>query len=314
MQEQSNSSLRKLSIYNVEIDFFHISKTLWKKKLFILAISTSIAILTAMISLSFPNVYRTGAILTASQSNSDLNSLASNFSGVASIVGITLPGSNSEIKVLMGVEVMKSLDFFEQLTKKYNILIPLLASEDWDKETDKLIINNDIYDEKTGTWKSNDVFSTNGVPSLQSAHRKFLKNLSIVQSNDTGFYEISLENYSPNIAQYWVDSIIYEINETTRKKDIENFTNAVEYLEEEVKLTPLVEVRTGLFNLIKDQKEKIMIAKASDEYLFTVLSGAISPEIKSRPNRALITILSFILSVFLTSIFILLRNRKFMNS
>ena len=122
-------------------------------------------------------------LASASSSGSNLSGLASQYSGVASLAGISLPSGGSSSKVSMGIEVIKSLSFFERLVTKHDVFFDLEAPFGWDRGSDTLIINPKIYDIASKKWVTKGPYVIDGKPSLQSAHRNFLSNFSPRFSN-----------------------------------------------------------------------------------------------------------------------------------
>ena len=291
-----------------QIDLVELFQVLWKKKFNIVIISSIVSSLAVFYSLSLPNIYRSDAILaSASSSGSNLSGLASQYSSVASLAGISLPSGGSSNKVSMGIEVIKSLSFFERLVAKHDIFFDLEAPFGWDRGSDTLIINPEIYDIASKKWVTKGPYVIDGKPSMQSAHRNFLSNFSINLDIKTGFIHISLMHYSPYLAKDLLDLIILEINEMTQNEDIIFAKNSIKSLEAEYLKIQITDVRAGINRLIEKQLETIAVAKASPEYLFKILSSPNSPEIKSSPDRKLIVIISFIISFSLSSIFFLIR-------
>ena len=103
---------------------------------------------------------------------------------------------------------MRSLNFFEQLSKNHNLFFSLMAVEGWDKKNNILKINDEIYDENKKQWLSKLSSSINGKPSLQTAHREFLKRFSASKQIDTGFVRVSFIHYSPFESERFVNAII----------------------------------------------------------------------------------------------------------
>ena len=83
---------------------------------------------------------------------------------------------------------------------------------------------------------------------------------------------------------------------------------SIDYLQNEISNTLISDIRSALNNLIQTQIETMMIANATPEYLFKVLSQPIAPEEKFSPNRSIICILSFILAFITSSLFVVLRH------
>jgi len=300
---------------NDEVNIVELISVLWSKKLYITLISTLAVLLAVMYSLSLPNIYKSDAVLApASSSGSNLSGLASQYSGIAGIAGISMPGANGSNKVSMGIEVVKSLDFFEKLVNKHDIFFTLEAPYDWNRGTNTLIINPDKYDVILNKWVSEGPYTLNGKPSLQSAHRNFHQNFSIGLDKKTSFIHISMMHYSPYVAKDLLDLIILEINQMTQNEDIASSQNSIKFLEAEYQKIKVSDVRSGINNLIEKQLETIAVANSSPEYLFKILSPPNAPEIKSLPDRKFIVILSFLFSLFFSSTFFLARHYLLSNS
>ena len=82
-----------------------------------------------------------------------------------------------------------------------------------------LVINPEIYNVKE-KWVSESSFARNGKPSIQSAHRDFIYNLSIDIDKKTQFVHISFQHFSPYVAKKVLDNILFEINEISRTKTL----------------------------------------------------------------------------------------------
>ena len=311
-----NNNLQSIDSKNkrhsdVHIDLYKILSVLWAQKSLIL-ISTFMAFITAMfVSLSIPNTYRSEALLAPVSSDTDgLGGLASQFGGLASLAGVSLPGGSDD-KITMGLEVLKSRKFFANLIEKYDVLVPLMAAEAWDAENNQLLIDSKVYDKEAGLWLRDVKAPRKKEPSVQEAYDVFLQKMKIQEDKETGFIRLSIEHYSPYIAKNWVDMLIFEINETVREQDLSQAERSIAYLHEQIKSTPLAELQAGFFELIQSQTETIMLAKASPEYIFKTVDPAIVPELKAKPQRALICVLGVLLGGMFGVFIVLVRNFMF---
>ena len=173
----------------------------------------------------------------------------------------------------------------------------------WDASKNKLIINPELYDTKLDKWVSDQSFAVNGKPSIQTAHRDFLRQLSVNVDKKTRFIYISIEHFSPYVAKKILDLILIEINEMIRDEDIRVAKDSIAFLTKESLNTQLNEVRSGINDLIEKQIETIAFANASPEYLVKTLSPPYVPELKALPDRKLIVIISLIIGFILSSMF-----------
>ena len=138
---------------NEEIDLKEIFLVLWKGKYLIITAFILSSLLSVSYALSLPNIYKSSAILApVSHDKNSLNSLSSiQMGALANITGFSLP-SNYEDKALIGIEVMKSMQFFSSFGLTDEFLIPLIASKGWNMSNNTLIIDEDIYSSKEKKW------------------------------------------------------------------------------------------------------------------------------------------------------------------
>tara|TARA_A100001015_G_C15020076_1_gene727529 strand:- start:1878 stop:2816 length:939 start_codon:yes stop_codon:yes gene_type:complete len=306
-KELSNTRHKKDSF---EIDFLELYNIFWKSKVKILAVSFLFTVLSAGFSLLIPNVYTSQSIVAPSDQSSKNMSSLSQFSGIASIAGVSLPSSMVVDDSVKAIQIMKSLDFFENLIKQESIFFNLMAVNDWDSDLDVLKINSKFYDAQQKKWVSNLPTAINGKPSIQTAHRKFLEDFSVSRDKTSGLIYLSFTHYSPKVAKDFLDLILLEIDKHFRLEAVKNANESIAYLEKEYDKNKINEVRLGISNLIQKQIETVTVANASSNYLFKQVSRPHVPELKSAPSRALIVILSSILSAFLSFFVIVLISYK----
>ena len=137
------------------IDFIELFQVLWSEKLKIIFITFFAVIFSIYYSLSLPDIYKSETILApASSSGSSLSSMAGQYAGVASLAGISIPSSGETDQVAMGIKIMQSFNFFERLVTDNDLYFNLIAPNGWNAESNKLVIDSDIYNEKTKSWVS----------------------------------------------------------------------------------------------------------------------------------------------------------------
>ena len=285
-----------------DISLIDLYKILWKKKIYILLTSFSVAFASLFYANSLEDIYRSETLLAPS-SDSDSAPSMGMFSGVASIAGINIPSHTSANNVLISIERLKSLDFFEMVVDKHNLYYELEAVNGWNSANNTLIVNTDIYDDKKNQWISDDEFAINGRPSIQKIHSNFLENFSVYYDNKNGFVSLSVDHFSPHVAKKILEIFIKEINETTRNEDISTAQQIISYLEEENLNTRNIDLKLGINSLIQSQIKKIAIANSSPQYVLKVISPPYAPESKFSPSRLLIVLIGFFLGSIFSSMF-----------
>lgn len=116
---------------------------------------------------------------------------------------------------------------------------------------------------------------------------------------------IAVQHYSPVVAKQWVDWLVQDINDTVMRQDVDEAEQAIEYLNKQIQATSLADMQNVFFRLIEEQTKTVMLAKVSDEYLLKTVDPAVAPEKKVKPRRALIVLLSAILSAVLAMLLVL---------
>jgi uncharacterized protein involved in exopolysaccharide biosynthesis len=291
-----------------EINLIQLIKVIWDGKYIISLICFTASIIAVLYSLSLSDIYRSQATLSpVSMEGENSSGISSQLGSLAGLAGVSFGANPGGSQVTIGMEVMQSRRFFNQLASKYDLVKPLMAGTDWDRDTNTLIYDEDIYDIKQDKWIRVPVPPLKAEPSMQEAYREFSSIFSVSQDDETGIITLRIENYSPYLAKEWLDWIIFEINNLTRNDDMAQAEKSIEYLKDEINQTNLFEIKEGISQLIQAQIEKIMLAKVTPEYLFKIIDPPYLPEVKAGPSRALICVLGFFLGLFVGILFVIVR-------
>jgi len=294
-------------IYDDEIDLRGIFNIIWEGKKLLILITSIVAICSVVLSLNLKNYYLSESVLTASKSQ-DSSSLSSQYSGLAAMAGIGLPGAGGD-EIMEVMEIIKSREFVKHLLTFENVLPSMMAAKSYDAASQELYFDPDKYDVETKTWTRNSNNNIGRKPSYLEAHKRYRdKLLTISQSKKTGLVSITIEHISPIFAKELLALIIKEANTLKREKDIDTSTKALSYLKEELSLTPLVKIRESINQLIKGQLETGMMAKINEEYSLVILEPPFIPERKSKPHRSIICILGTLLGGMLGVMIVLARH------
>ncbi|WP_138380612.1 Wzz/FepE/Etk N-terminal domain-containing protein [Luteithermobacter gelatinilyticus] len=290
-----------------EIDVYLLWQIIWKGKLLILTITLIITIAAVAIALYLKDMYKADVLLAPiTQQQNQLSTLSNQFKGLASLAGANLSSVEGD-KVTLATEIIKSRKFITEYIKAHDILIPLFAVDGWDREKDKLIYDDDIYDSEKQKWTRKVRAPKKPIPSDWEAYLEFQEILSVSRDEDTGFVRISIEFYSPNVAKQWVDWLVEDINRVMREKDIKEATQSIAYLENQLEKTQVAEIKNIFFKLIENEMRKVLLAETKTEYIFEVIDPAVAPLEKSRPKRVLIVIMGFLLGSFLGIFWVLVK-------
>ncbi|AWG80010.1 TPA: LPS O-antigen length regulator [Vibrio parahaemolyticus] len=289
-----------------EIDLRDLVKVIWKGKWLITSITLLFAIGSVIYALSLPNIYKADALLapTESVNGGGLSKMAGQFGGLAALAGVNLVGAESS-QADLAVQVMQSRQFIERFINKHELLIPIMATKGWDLTQNELIIDKDAYDPTSGEWLRDPKGLRGAKPSAQEAFEVFLKEILTIKSDkESGLYSLSINYYSPYIAQQWVEWLVEDINKVMRERTIKESSQNLAYLNTQLQKTAVADMQGTFYKLIEEQTKSLMLAEVQEEFVFKVVDPAVVPEIKAKPNRALICILGTFLGALLSVIMV----------
>ena len=297
--------------YDDEIDLRELFAVLWDGKKTILSIMFLSGLISVLVALYLPNKYTAEALLAPrsdSGAGGALGQMASQFGGLASLAGVNLGGLGDQGATVVAIEMLKSREFFG--TYLYDsVLLDLMATEGWDRATGKVLIDDSLFDTNTATWVRDVGEEFQIKPSVQEAHVKFSKEfLSVAEDKTTGFVTVAVTHYSPTVARNWVTLIVKGVNEAVRARDVEEAEKSIAFLNQQRLKTNLVSLTEVFAELIEQQTKTVMLANASDEYVFQVIEPPVAPELKSEPKRMLICALGILLGGVLAVLFVLIRH------
>ncbi|MGI9343636.1 MAG: Wzz/FepE/Etk N-terminal domain-containing protein [Gammaproteobacteria bacterium] len=297
-----------------ELDLRQLFSILWQGRWIIAGIGFAGTLIALIAVLILPNVYRSEAILAPNQDDgaSGLSALATQFGGLAALANFDLGARGSQDKTALGLEILRSRKFISDFIDRHDLLVPVMAAEDWDMATGELIIDGSIYDVDEGEWVRKVRPPKKTVPSLQEASAEFIKNnLYVMQDKNTGFVTVAVEHYSPELSRQWVDWLVRDINAIVMQDEVDEAQQAINYLNSQIAATSFADLKVVFFELIEEQTKTMMLANVTDEYLLKTVDPAVVPERKAKPQRALILIASALASGIVGIVVVLLMSSIF---
>ena len=291
--------------YDDEIDLRELFAVLWSGKVKIIAITAIFAFASVIYALSLPNQYKASVLLAPSQSSSSgLSGALGQLGGLASIAGVSIGGGESN-EAQLAQEIMKSWGFIEGFIADNDLAVEVYAVKGWDKGSNKLLINQDIFDTKTNTWLIEDGSGQQGSPNSWKLYKSFSGRLAVSEDKKSGLISVSVEYYSPQIAKHWLDLYIAAINKHMQERQMIKVSRNIEYLEAQIEKTEIAGMQEVFYTIIEEQLKSKMLAEASPDYAFTPVSPSMVPQEKSQPKRALICVLGVLLGGMLSVLMVL---------
>jgi hypothetical protein len=295
--------------FDDEIDLRELFYVLLEGKRIIVSVTTFLSIIAVIYSLLLPNIYESKAMLAPVNPSSGIAGALGSYSGLAGIAGISLPNGGDEGNSAKATEKIRSLSFFEDNILP-NIHLPdLMAVKSWNSKTNILNFDDSIYDTSSNTWVRDYSYPQQQIPSAQESFAVFKEEyLSLSEDKKSGFITLSIKHQSPFIAKQWVELVVNEVDSFYRQKDKIESEKAVSYLNQQILLTSLSEIKEALAQLLQEETKKLSLIEANQYYVFDYIDPPAVMEKKSEPKRALICIFSAFLGGMLSLLFVLIRH------
>jgi len=295
-----------------EIDLRELFYVLLEGKRIIVSLTAFVSIVGVIYSLSLPNIYESKAMLVPVNSSSGISGALKGYSGLAGLAGISLPSGGDEGNSEKAIQKISSLSFFENniLT---NIYLPdLMAVSSWNYKTNILTFDDSIFNTNSNAWIRDYSYPQQQIPSAQESFEVFkTEHLSLSEDKKSGFIILAIKHQSPFIAKQWVELVVNEINAFYREKDKSESEKSVSYLNKQISMTGLSEIKQVIAELLQEETKKLSLIEANQYYVFDYIDPPAVMEEKSDPNRALICILSALLSGILSIVLVLIRHYAF---
>jgi uncharacterized protein involved in exopolysaccharide biosynthesis len=247
-----------------EISLKEILQLLRRRKWAVLLV-TAVFTLTAGVAAKLtPKTYKASIIVSAatnqpgSGQTGGLNSVVSQFSGLASLAGLAMGGDSHRAE---SIAVLQS----EALTEGYirdNDLLPVLYPKQWDALQKR--------------WNVTDPEKT---PTVWKATQKFKRSIANVSTDTkTGLVTLTIVWKDRQLAAKWANELVKKTNDYLRAKAIVEADRNIKYLNGEALTTDVVGVKTAIFSIMQNEINKEMLARGSDEYALKVVDPAVAPE------------------------------------
>ncbi len=274
-----------------EVDLFELWQILWDKRKIIIILSLAVGITAAGISLLMPNYYKAEVVMAPTsekKSSSSLSASLGGLGGLASMAGISIGGGEN---IEQNLAILNSREFLWGFIKEKQLL-PLLFEDEWDNEK-KTWIKSEIEDQ----------------PSLWDGYRLFTKSiLSISTDKKSDIVTLSIEWTDPVLAAEWANHLIERLNIYLRNQAIQRTQQNLTYLNSELKKIEVADMRQTLFELISNEQKTAMLANTQSEFAFRVIDKAVEPDKKSKPKRALISVLATLMGGFLAVLIVFIKR------
>jgi uncharacterized protein involved in exopolysaccharide biosynthesis len=251
-----NSSNHVHTDEDYEFDFVDLCRVAWVYKGLVAAFAAVGALIALVLALTATPMYRADVVVTLVEDSNmgGAQSLANQFGGLASLAGVSL-GSGGQDREHQAV--LESRHLIEEFVKR-NGIEPLLQGKPG---------------QPTGLW---------------IAVEKFKRNvLKITDDKIRGTTTVSMEWPDPVVAARWDNAFVALANELVREKARNDSSRNIDYLNQQVAKTNVIELQKVMYNIIQSETKTLMLANARLEYAYTVVDPAAVPAQRVSPQRTL---------------------------
>lgn len=251
-----------------ELDVFELWDRVWQRRLLVIIITVIFAAAGVTYALLTEPTYRADSVLVEVRDDGmgGAASLANQLGGIASIVGVNFGAANSANN---GKAVLQSRRLSEEFVRRY---VPLQA----------LI---ETPGPKRTMWHAVKSFRADV--------------LNIDEDTRSGEITVSITWKDPKTASDYANKYVALANELVRSRTLEEATRNIKYLNEQIELTNVIELRRVMYNLIETETKRLMLANSRVDYAFTVIDPAVAPEVREGPKRARMSIIFTMVGGFL---------------
>jgi uncharacterized protein involved in exopolysaccharide biosynthesis len=274
-----------------EISLSDIWRILVRYKWLILAATVLCVLASTLFALLMTPVYRAEVLIapvTERDNNSRFAAQMDEFGGIAALAGINVERGGKKNEA---IATLKSRMFTEQFIKDEKLL-PVLFQSKWDEDNQH--------------WDDAD---PEEIPTLGDAYEVFDEEVRrIREDRKTGLVVLSIEWEDPDEAARWANELVRRVNALLRNKAVRESESAINYVQEQLKQTSVVELRQVLHRLMESEMKEIILAKINQEFAFRVIDPAVAAEEAFKPNIALLLLLGAMLGILGSVILALFLN------
>ena len=151
------------------------------------------------------------------------------------------------------------------------------AARSWDASSRELTYNTSDFDPKAREWIRSARVPSTAAPTEDELYEEFTERLTVQQDRKSGLVRVEFVHPSPEIASAWIGFLVADLNARMREHDIEEARRSIQYLEAQIRTTPLAELRAVFHELVQQQTETLMLAQVRPEYVFRFVDPPFVP-------------------------------------
>ena len=283
--------------HNDEINVVELFNVLRENFFNLIVVILFFAISSVIYSFFQPEIWRSSTILEVS---SKISGGGSSAGGGLQLAGIKLNDDKSDSSKALTLMTSRDL-VLKIIDNNPDVLGYLLAFKNYDSSRKKDNLDLKRYDIEKKVW-------IREKPSFNTAYLAYLGTINVRLDKVNGFIYLNASHESPIFAKKILNTVIKELNDFARQRDLDEANKSLDYLYSKLDETFQDNVKLSIRSLIEAQLKKQTLAKVKENYLVDPLDSPFLPEERYSPNRRAILMYGTIIGLILGIIFILLRH------
>lgn len=206
-----------------------------------------------------PNQYESTVEIAPATDSSENKSggLASQLGGLASLAGIDIPESQED---QTAVAVLRSNAFVSNFLRQSGAL-PTVQKDS--RSIVARILGRTIDPQR-------------------AINRFRAKLMRVEEDKRAGTKKLTIRSSDREAAARWANGMIQQVNDLQRQRTIDESTNRLGYLDEQIKRATSVDVQHALYDIMEGELKAIAIARTREDFTFRVIDPAV-PALKKEP-------------------------------
>ena len=296
MTNQDQTNLNN-SFEDDRIDLQELFDFLWEGRKLIVILTTVCFLSSIFYALSLNHYYKSTSTLSVIEA---VSGGGGGMGGLAAIAGVSI--QQVGVKGPRFINTLRSRAFLNHMISvDENILPALLAVESYDKESKKLVFNSEQYDAANKKWLI-------PKPNYLKAFPAYMKMLYTDYHDMRRIIDLQVEHISPIFAKEFLDSIIREGDKMLREFDMQVSIDSLEYLNNELATTKLLNIRSSINQMILSQIQTKMMTQLGYNYVVKIIDPPYIPLRPYRPNRSFINLVGLLGGLVVGILLVLMRQ------
>ena len=271
-----------------------------------LLISLAISLIVLIFSTFIEDVYQSQAKLSRSSVVSYFK-FDEESSGSLGGVSDFLTGSKEPTLTIdeTALEFLSSKQYVLDFLKKNNFEPSLLAAKKYNSNADSIIIDSDIYDSETESFKSS--YFQDRASLEEALYAQFDENFTLTKKPGS-IYIFKYSHISPSFSKEVLETLIDDVNSFLQVRELERSKKRSTFLSERLSENTISSIQLNLSSMLSKELQKQVYLETAESFVFEIIDPARTSLTPIYPKRVILALFSFFFSVLMLFIYRLFRS------